>query len=1059
MPEPSDPELLRRQSSVNSQLDSTLVHAPAIAVATPGSPAHTGPRFQVLRSHASGGLGEIFVARDQEFGREVALKEIQEPLADDAQLRARFVVEGAITGCLEHPGIVPVYSLGHHPDGRPFYAMRFIRGESLRAAITHLHADGPADLGKQTFTLRQLLGRFVVVCNALAYAHSRGVIHRDVKPENIMLGPYGETLLVDWGLAKLVSAETAIESSPECIAPLRAEGIVQPSVSASAPTEFGAVVGTLAYMSPEQAAGLVDTLGPATDIYALGATLYVLLTGRTPFQQRTPQEIRSDVMAGRFPSPRQVNHTVPAPLAAICIKAMAIDPTRRYATSRQLADDLEAWMSDEPVKAWREPWRVRAGRWMRRHRMLVSSGIATLLVALVSLTAGVVLLTAANERERSAKNLAEDRRQESAKNFKTALGLMDKFFTKVSEDERLAEYGLEPLRRGLLAEARTVLTGIIADKPTDRVLLSEWAYMHVRLAYIVSQMGDEAESLTLLLQARETFESLVRDDPANSPDALKLVKTCVNLAASYQTLGRLSDAAATLERARRLDEALLQLKPDDQLARKLLATIYSGLARLEIRHRRTEEAEELFAKALQHYERVAAADASRENALAVAQTLNNLGIIANKSARHDEAYRHFTAARDRLGPTAAQVGRHPDYQREWGISHTGQGNACRHLPGRVAEGIAAYQTAIAAYRPLTETHRDVIDFQTDLATAHADLASLLADQFRLSEALPEYQAAEKVWRAVAAQHRDVPDYRNALARCQMNRALLLSVMERNDEAERAYGEAIAAREALVQEYGDVVEYRAALGETYSALGAYYLANDQFKLAEENLVKSLDTFANLGPAHANAVRIDAAGARALWSRAAAALGRCEEAVDAADLAIKALAGNEGTVVEQPAIGRILANAKTARADALSRLGRHNEALAAWAEIVGPDLSRAGLPARLGRAEALARAGKHDEAIAETKALAEATRGWGVMLYRLAVITTLAGKVVTTDTSLAEDHRDRRAEADFAAAVALLKQAADAGYFKRAAERERLKADTDLEPLRSRDDFRALLNDMK
>ena len=213
--------------------------------------------FRVLRLHAKGGLGQVSVALDEELHREVALKEIQDRHADDAESRARFVLEAEITGGLEHPGIVPVYGLGHHDDGRPFYAMRFIRGDSLKQAIERFHrAEVPGrDPGERTLALRELLGRFLDVCNAIAYAHSRGVLHRDLKPGNIMLGQYGETLVVDWGLAKPIGRPEGLKDASEVT--------LRPSpAGGSAETQTGSAIGTPQYMSPEQAAGRLDLLGP-----------------------------------------------------------------------------------------------------------------------------------------------------------------------------------------------------------------------------------------------------------------------------------------------------------------------------------------------------------------------------------------------------------------------------------------------------------------------------------------------------------------------------------------------------------------------------------------------------------------------------------------------------------------------------------------------------------------------------------------------------------------------------------------------------------------------------
>src|SRR5207245_1913930 len=186
----------------------------------PAEALSTGSRYEVLRFHAKGGLGEVHVARDEELHREVALKRLQALHARNPHSRTRFLREAAITSRLEHPSIVPVHSMGQDADGCPFYAMRFIQGKTLQEAIEQLHArknsreslpiadpqmpgsETPPDPFSRSLDLRQLLSRFVTVCNTIAYAHSKGIVHRDIKPHNIMLGPYGETLVVDWGLAK-----------------------------------------------------------------------------------------------------------------------------------------------------------------------------------------------------------------------------------------------------------------------------------------------------------------------------------------------------------------------------------------------------------------------------------------------------------------------------------------------------------------------------------------------------------------------------------------------------------------------------------------------------------------------------------------------------------------------------------------------------------------------------------------------------------------------------------------------------------------------------------------
>lgn len=407
------------------------------------------PRFRILRPHAKGGLGEVYVAEDRELRRQVALKEIQDRHLGNPDARARFLVEAEITGNLEHPGIVPVYGLGTYADGRPYYAMRFIHGDSLQSALEQFHAAGRAwpDAAARTLELRKLLQRFLDVCNAIEYAHSRGVLHRDLKPGNIMLGPYGETLVVDWGLAKPLDRLDV--PADDAAAP-----VIPSSGGGSNPTQLGAAIGTPQYMSPEQAAGRIDLLGPASDVYSLGATLYTLLAGRPAIVGDTLAEVLERVRRGRFPRPRAVDSRVPAPLEAICRRAMNVEPQARYPSPRALADDIEHWLADERVAAYREPAWESAGRWARRHRAVVSGAGALLLTAVGALAVGLYFVDAERQRTETQRVAAVQARADEAaqrQRAETAQAAEADQRNAADEQRRLAE---QRATEALAAQAR-----------------------------------------------------------------------------------------------------------------------------------------------------------------------------------------------------------------------------------------------------------------------------------------------------------------------------------------------------------------------------------------------------------------------------------------------------------------------------------------------------------------------------------------------------------------------------------------------------------------------------
>ena len=292
--------------------------------------------------------------------------------------------------------------------------MRFVKGESLKEAIARFHqkdAVGSRKTHRRNLRLRELLNRFVAVCNVIAYTHSRGVIHRDLKPSNILLGFYGETLVVDWGLAKPIGRK-----DPN-VTLAAGDATLQPAaMSGTSETIAGTAIGTPAFMSPEQAAGRIEQVGPLSDVYSLGATLYALLIGQPAVNDPDVATVLHKVRHGDYPPPRQIDPKVPRSLEAICLKAMALDPKERLRLTSLLAGDLERWLADEPVAVYREPISTRITRWGRRHgKAAVGLGalLVTTAIALAVSTALIGYEQARTEQQRllALQNFREAKNQ------------------------------------------------------------------------------------------------------------------------------------------------------------------------------------------------------------------------------------------------------------------------------------------------------------------------------------------------------------------------------------------------------------------------------------------------------------------------------------------------------------------------------------------------------------------------------------------------------------------------------------------------------------------------
>jgi serine/threonine-protein kinase len=713
-------------------------------------------RYTLTRLHARGGIGQVWLAHDADLGRDVALKELRIDRAAGADVQARFLEEARITGQLEHPGIVPVYELVKPAEGRqPFYTMRFVGGRTLSEAVKAYH-EKRAGGRSVPLDLRELLGAFVSVCNAVAYAHARGVIHRDLKGQNVILGQFGEVILLDWGLAKVLG---------------RTEGPATPLYSTPGDshnqTIQGQVLGTPEYMSPEQAEGRLDRIDRRSDIYGLGAILYEILTARPPFGGADPPAVLQKVLHDDPTPPRELVSTTPLALESVCLKALAKDPARRYGSAAEVAREVQRFLADEPVRACREPVTVRLARWGRRHRPLVTAAAALLMTVTIALAAGTLLLGRANAHTERARQEAQEQRDRAEENSAKARKAVDDYFIQVSENKLLKSPlpGLQPLRKELLETALKYYQGFVDEHRDDPGLQAELARAFFRVGLIRRELGAKSEAFRAFEQSRDLWKGLADEDSDEATWSENLAQAWLEMGRlQLDDLGRSADALRSFRQAQSIYERLMQQDRKIVAFQNGLASCYQALARWYMSNNLTDEEEPYRRQALEIAERLADGKSDDKLQFQLARLLTDMGYFYARTGKLEPALRFHARAQKILERLTAADPADLALQIELGRSYVNQGWA-NQISYRFASAAPFLAKAQDHWKRLSTENPSVREFRERWAGGLRLLADLHQSTGNYKDGVQSGEVAVVLIRKLADQYADDMGLKMQLTDC------------------------------------------------------------------------------------------------------------------------------------------------------------------------------------------------------------------------------------------------------------------------------------------------------